>query len=377
MRLFILIAVGSLLAAANVTGANAYIDPDTLVLTLTLALGGVALVFSVRDRADAGTLARWRNRALLLLVTLAIAIAFGEVATRWIFRDVTTSSDNQGFFSRRWAQTGAAQTNGAGFRGRSFDEVKAPGAFRIAAIGDSFTYGNGIGQDQRYTEILQQQLPGHFEVLNFGTAGANTPQHLHTLVNYVLPLRPDFVILQWYVNDVEGNDSAGRPTYHSLLPFQALHGWLIDASAQYAVANMQWAQAQAVLGMTPTYAAYLRRRLGDANGADAVRDRTTLQAVIDASRRQGVPIGIVLFPDTATPIDANYPFAYLHDRVLDTCRDQNIPCVDLREAFAEVKDHRSLWANRLDHHPSGRANAIAAMPMRQAFSAKWLASPQR
>jgi lysophospholipase L1-like esterase len=377
MRLIILITVGVLLVAADALQANTVVDPDNLVLALTLTLGGIALIFSMRDRAEAGALARWGGRALLLLFTLGLSMALGEVATRWIFRDVTTSSDNQGFFSRRWAQTDAVQMNGAGFRGRSFGEIKAAGAFRIAAVGDSFTYGNGIPQDERYTEILQKQLPNNFEVLNFGIAGGNTPQHLHTIANIVLPLKPDFVILQWYVNDVEGNDSTGRPTYHSLLPFYGLHGWLIDKSALYSVANMQWAQWQVALGMTPTYADYLQKRLGDPNSADSVRDRATLVAIIEACRRQGVPIGIVLFPDTGAPIDANYPFAYLHERVLETCREQNIQCLDLREDFAAIKDRESLWANRLDHHPSGRANTIAAVKMLETFSSKWLASPSR
>jgi lysophospholipase L1-like esterase len=377
MRQVILIATAIMLVAADAYYATMHVEPESLVLPLTMALGGFALVFSLRDRTDAATLGRWRNRALLMLFTLAISIAFAEAATRVIFRDVTTTSDNQGYFTRRWAEADRPQINAGGFRERSFPEVKAPGTYRIAAVGDSFTYGNGIRNDERYTEILQAKLPNTFEVLNFGTAGANTPQHLHAVANVVLPLKPDFVILQWYINDVEGHHSAGRPTYHSLLPFNRLHGWLIDSSAFYAVANMQWAQWQVALGMTPTYADYLRGRMGDPNGPDAREDRAALVAVIEACRRQGVPVGMVLFPDTGAPIDANYPFGYLHDRVLETCREQGITCVDLREDFALVKDRQSLWANRLDHHPSGRANTIAAIRMLAAFSPQWLASPPR
>jgi len=377
MRQVILLAVGLMLVAADVFYATADVEPESLVLPLTMALGGFALVFSVRDRTDAAALREWRNRALLLLFTLTISMAFAEAATRFIFRDVTTSSDNQGFFTRRWAEGGFVQTNGAGFRERSFSEVKAPGTYRIIAVGDSFTYGNGIRNDERYTEMLQKRLPDNFEVLNFGTAGANTPQHLQTISNVVLPLKPDFVILQWYINDVEGHDATGRPTYHSLLPFKSLHGWLIDKSAFYAVANMEWAKWQVALGWTATYADYLRARMSDPNGPDARRDRATLVALIEACRRQGVAIGIVLFPDTGAAIDANYPFGYLHDRVLETCSEQGIPCVDLREDFAAIKDRQSLWANRLDHHPSGRANEIAAMKILETFSSKWLASPSR
>ena len=228
MRQVILIAIGLMLVAADAFYAyNAHVEPESLVLPLTMALGGFALLFSVRDRTDAATLGRWRNRALLLLFTIAISLAFAEAATRFIFRDVTTSSDNQGFFTRRWAETGTVQTNGAGYRERSFSNVKAPGTYRIAAVGDSFTYGNGIRNDERYTEILQKALPSRFEVLNFGTAGANTPQHLHTVANIVLPLGPDFVILQWYCQ------RRGRPPFHwtSHLPFAAAvqrPAWVVD-----------------------------------------------------------------------------------------------------------------------------------------------------
>ena len=379
MRQVILVAIGIMLVAADVFYANAHVEPESLVLPLTMALGGFALLFSVRDRTDAATLGRWRNRALLLLFTLAISVAFAEAATRLIFRDVTTTSDNQGYFTRRWSEAGGAvQTNAGGFRERSFSEVKAPGAYRIVAVGDSFTYGNGIRNDERYTEILQKGLPNNFEVLNFGTAGANTPQHLHAIANVVLPLKPDFVILQWYVNDVEGHDSTGRPTYHSLLPFRDLHGWLIDASAFYSVANMQWAQWQVALGMTPTYADYLRQRLGDPERtAMPASDRATLVALIERAASKACRSASCSFPTPARSIDANYPFGYLHDRVLETCREQGITCVDLREDFAVDQGPPVAVGEPARSSPEWQANSIAAMKMLATFSSTWAASPSR
>jgi lysophospholipase L1-like esterase len=375
MRALILLVLAALLVTADAIRTNPFVDPESLILTLTLALGAAGLVFSVLDRADAAALTRWRNRGFLLLFSLTLTLALGELATRIIFSEVTTTSNNRGFFNLRWARTGAVQMNGAGFRGRSFAQAKAAGTYRIAAVGDSFTYGNGIRDDERYTEIMQKQLPDRFEVLNFGSPGDNTPQHLRTIVNVVLPLKPDFVIVQWYVNDVEGNSSAGRPSYLHLLPFADLDGWLVDRSALYNVASLQWAQLQIAFGMTPTYPAYLFGRLEDPNGPDATRERDSILAIIDACRREGVPLSFVLFPDTGAPIDANSPFGYLHERLLETCREQSIRCVDLREAFAAIKDRQSLWANRLDHHPSGRANTIAAMKILETFSTDWLVSP--
>jgi hypothetical protein len=90
-----------------------------------------------------------------------------------------------------------------------------------------------------------------------------------------------------------------------------------------------------------------------------------------------VPIGIVLFPDTAGPLDERYPFGYLHDRVHAACNERNITCLDLRSAFSGVKDKASLWANRLDHHPGAEANRIAAEEILETYAGVWAASPSR
>jgi hypothetical protein len=63
--------------------------------------------------------------------------------------------------------------------------------------------------------------------------------------------------------------------------------------------------------------------------------------------------------------------------VLDICGTQGLTCLDLRSDFALVKDHRLLWANRLDHHPSALANEIAAEKILETYSKQWAASPIR
>ena len=376
-RALILTAVATLLAAADWLPANRYVDPDHLEFGLTLVLGLSAIAISLGDRMSSTAIRQWRLRILLIFVTFGASIAAAEPVTRWIFRDVTTSSDNGGYFSRRWYRSGAVRTNNLGFRERVFSETKAPGTYRIAVIGDSFTYGNGIRQQDRYSDLLQTQLPPTFEVLNFGVAGANTPEHLVSAERIVPRFRPDFVLLQWYVNDVEDDDSTGRPRSMPLMPFRWLHNWLNDSSALYTVANMQWAETQAAMGFTDSYPAYLQRRFADPKSHDSVLDRSLLRALIEFCRGLGVPIGIVLFPDTAGGLGADYPFAYLHDRVLETCAAEGITCVDLRKDFAAVKRRQSLWANTLDHHPSARANAIAAERILETYSGMWAASPSR
>ena len=377
VRAVVLTAVATLLAAADWLPANSYVDPDHLEFGLTVVLGLSAIAISIGERMTAAAIRRWRLRIMLSCFTAVLSIGLAEPATRWIFRDVTTSSDNGGFFSRRWHRSGAVHNNSWGFREREFAESKAAGTFRIAVVGDSFTYGNGVRQEDRYSDLLQTELPAKFEVLNFGVAGANTPEHLANIQRIVPRLHPDFVLLQWYVNDVEDDDFAGRPVSIPLVPIRGLHTWLNDASALYTVANMQWAETQAAMGFTDSYPVYLKRRLGDPNSHDSVLDRGLLRRLIEFCRQQGVPLGIVLFPDTAGGLGADYPFGYLHDRVLETCAAESITCVDLRKDFAGVKHKQSLWANQLDHHPSARANAIAAERLLETYSGVWAASPSR
>jgi len=373
-RAIVLTAMATLLAVADWLPANPYVDPDKVEFALSLGLGLSAVFLTLRDRMHAASLGRWRNRALLCLATIAISIAVAEPMTRLAFRDVTTSSDNGGYFTKRWFRTGAVQLNSSGFREREFSPQKTAGTYRIAVVGDSFTFGNGVRQEVRYSDLLQSRLPSHFEVLNFGAPGANTPEHRSLVTHLLSDVHPDFVLLQWYVNDMEDDDSSGRPTFRPLMPVRSVHDWLNDVSALYTVANMQWSKMQVTLGMTTSYPDYLHHRLGNPNGHDSQVDRGLLLDLIARCQRAGVRLGIVLFPDTAVSTGKEYPYGYLHDRVLEICQAQNLICADLRQEFSSIKDNRLLWASRLDHHPSALANELAAVKIFETYASMWAAS---
>jgi hypothetical protein len=80
---------------------------------------------------------------------------------------------------------------------------------------------------------------------------------------------------------------------------------------------------------------------------------------------------MVLFPDFGEDLGPAYPYAFLHERVLAFCRETGVTCLDLRDTFARVHDRRSLWVSPFDHHPSARANEMAAVRILEAFRAEW------
>ena len=70
--------------------------------------------------------------------------------------------------------------NRHGFRGPDFADRPAPGVTRIVALGDSATFGTGVAEEHRFTEVLQRRLderrPACCEVLNVSRPGATTRQ---------------------------------------------------------------------------------------------------------------------------------------------------------------------------------------------------------
>lgn len=365
----LLILFGVLLIVADLLGPNPFIDADYLSLEIEVALGLTAIVVAMAERLSDEQRSRFRSAVLAMLLSVAVAGVAAEAATRWVFRDVTASADGGGYFSRHRSR--GDHFNDHGFRERQFSMARPPGVYRVAVIGDSFTFGNGLDMQERYTDVLNRWLGDRFEILNFGSPGHNTPHHLDTLRGRVLRASPNFVLLQWFVNDIEGHDLSGRPQPAFLIPHPELHRWLNRHSALYTVANLRWAEIQIMLGWVPSYADYLEQLAGDSRSFAAHEEAQLLHEFVQTTRAAGADVAILLFPDPGQDLGRNYPFAFLHERVLAVCRQEAIPCVDLRQDLALVKDRRTLWVSPFDHHPSAKANEIAALRILDRLQNRW------
>ena len=96
-------------------------------------------------------------------------------------------------------------SNSKGVRGRrEHAGEKAPGTTRILVLGDSFTFGEDVGDDETYSHHLEQLLPGT-EVINLGVHGYGHDQMLIYLREEGIRYRPDIVILGFLTGDMERN----------------------------------------------------------------------------------------------------------------------------------------------------------------------------
>lgn len=87
------------------------------------------------------------------------------------------------------------------------DEPTAdPRVRRIVLLGDSVSFGLGVDQDRIYAALLErrlrQELRQPWEVANLGIFAYHTGNELETLETDGLPLRPELVLVQFYMNDL-------------------------------------------------------------------------------------------------------------------------------------------------------------------------------
>ena len=95
-------------------------------------------------------------------------------------------------------------SNSAGMRGRREYALERGKELRIVALGDSFTLGQCVGDEESFAARLEQKLaPG--EVLNLAVHGYGHDQMLLRLREQGLAYRPDWILLGFFNGDVERN----------------------------------------------------------------------------------------------------------------------------------------------------------------------------
>jgi len=303
--------------------------------------------------------------AAMMVVSLASALAAAEQIARYVYRDAHSSANATDYFGTRAA---AVRTNHFGFRDVEFGP-KSPHRYRIVIVGDSLTWGVGIDERERFSNQLEQVLGPQYEVLNFGRPGNNLPEHLLVL-EQALAVAPDFVLLQLYPNDFETRDMR-RPVPYTLLPWPVLNQRLTESSVVYNMLAGEWRSIQETVGISESYAHYMRRELGDPKSPHAIQTAGMLRQFIERARAAGVPIGIVFFP-WLDSLGKSYSLAFLHDRVGQVCTVEQIRCVDLRADFAAgFRTAQSVWVSHWDSHPNARANRRAVNELVATFAGHW------
>jgi len=87
--------------------------------------------------------------------------------------------------------------NSLGFRDDEYPLVKKK-KYRIAVIGDSFTFGWGVNLEDGWVKILERELNASgldIEILNLGKGGASPADYTQTAEKTIPLLKPDLVVI--------------------------------------------------------------------------------------------------------------------------------------------------------------------------------------
>ena len=108
--------------------------------------------------------------------------------------------------------------NSVGIRDSEYPPRAPSGVYRILALGDSQTFGNGLKLEDTWpkqleSELNQSNLNLRFEVVNSGLPGSDTWQHEIMLERMIKNYHPDSVVLAFYVNDVVKRHIP-KPSWH-------------------------------------------------------------------------------------------------------------------------------------------------------------------
>lgn len=163
---------------------------------------------------------RWPVRLGLLAGGVVVSLVLVELALRGLGFPTRTLEftpsgvpgyalmrPNQEFLERGWhahQPPHRIRVNSLGFRG---PEPSPERRWTILALGDSFTFGPGVEDEQTFAAVLAERLRSRFgagiEVVNAGHSGAGIDHELVVFERRGRSLRPDVVLLQFFANDID------------------------------------------------------------------------------------------------------------------------------------------------------------------------------
>ena len=211
------------------------------------------------------------GRLALALVGLFLPLAAAELLFResgafapgeYQTTDLNAASDiygrqnlaNRAGWKKSNEFTTYVRVNSSGLRGPEIPYAKPSSVFRVLVVGDLFTFGAQVHEEETFVSKLEGYLAGHtahlgsvgrrIEAINAGVDGWSTINALAWLKSEGVRYAPDLVVLMFYTGNDPGENFdrvkavkriAGPTEPSSSLPLPELRRWLAQSSALYAV----------------------------------------------------------------------------------------------------------------------------------------------
>ena len=257
-----------------------------------------------------------------------------------------------------------------------------PGVVRVAVIGDSFTEGMGVKEEDTYARVLHRLLntgadAGHWEVFNCGRRGYDFPA-IHDLFETVLALEPDVVVYGMVLNDAVRSEAfQARQAY--------LNDWILDRGRMVRDEDdrrldpLDLRLSAFVRDRVESYRVgrdttrWYRDMYGPPNREGWERTQAYLRDMNSKTGARGGRFLVASWP-LLVGLQDRYPFADVSETIGRFCLSSGIARQDLLSALYGRPDE-SLWVHPVDHHPNETAHRLVGESLVEPVRRLWTEVP--
>jgi lysophospholipase L1-like esterase/D-alanyl-lipoteichoic acid acyltransferase DltB (MBOAT superfamily) len=281
-----------------------------------------------------------------------LAELYHRLPSEWQLREVNVESDEKKLPSghyrpnvRRTLSDGTTlSTNRWGMRDRDYTKEKPPEVYRLALLGDSLSFGYGVGDEHVFEQRVEQRLnrPGaaagvKYEILNFASSGYGPYGRLQYLRLKAIEFEPD-AVLSVAVNDVD---------------------WMLRDISRWVNRNIEIpdpfvANIVAKAGLTPG----MGRRIVEHRLMPYALElvKWDYVQIVELCRAHGA-LPIAVFLPRAN--DRSWEKDQL-PQLIRIAQEAGFTVLDLTSAYNSVDDWSTLWRRSWDVHPNERGHQLLA-----------------
>ncbi len=243
--------------------------------------------------------------------------------------------------------------NGLGHRGPDLVNPKPENEKRIFVLGSSITLGWGVPYKHVFTTVVEDRLNRddkekgiHYRVINAGIANYNTPYELALYKRQHPNVRPDFVLLNYFINDAE------------IIPM-AKDNLILKHSLFIAFMYQQLESFSSNLKGKSLSEYYTELHEDGRPGWEQAK--RAMKELSGLCQSQGISLLVMLTPSTYNlSKDELYP--KLYEKVLTQFEEMSIPAINTYPQFLNEfgDDPSRVWVAPGDPHPNAKGHKIMA-----------------
>ncbi len=316
-------------------------------------VGMLAWIFkSTRSVSKKSTLFIIGWNVLFTLLLISISFFIGETYYRF-FVD-RTDSFGLSKISQRWLKRYYQPNNMTARDNIDYQLAIAPGKRRLTLIGDSFTAGHGIkNEDDRFGNILRNTYP-ELEVHIIAVNGINSQTELEILRKLDRDQYEfDIILLSYCLNDIDYLMPETQGIYNRIYDFEKTLGYFGTQSYLINTLKFKWFAIQDPDFLR--YSSFVKKAYQEELWET---QKKVLNRIRRFSEEKGRVFAVVTFPFLQVKME-NYEFVDVHQKLNEFWKSENVLHLDLLETY-EPYMGLGITVNKFDAHPNEFANKLAA-----------------